>query len=122
MLSYNQAFYDLKKSLQQLYDAQALAIVDEHVLQLFGNASADQYGNWLCLERAGRGRSSDGGWRGVVFVSASGLGLANGGGAPALRRAALDPRYHWGIPWPTSSHRQPKASICRERSAAYRAL
>jgi len=57
----------------------------------------------------------------LFFVSASRLGLSNGGGAVALRRTALDPRYHWGIPWPTLSHRQPKASICGKRSAAYRA-
>ena len=94
---------------QQLYVAPALAAVDEHVRQFFGHAAADQHDNRLCLERAGSVRSGDGGRRSVDFVPASRLGLVDGGGAAAFRRAAGDPRDRRRISRPALSDGQPES-------------
>src|SRR6516165_101089 len=87
--------------------APALAFMDEHVRELFGNASADQYSNRLRLERARSCRGGYGAWRGAALFAAGRLGLANGRGAAAFRCTAIDPRDHRRIPWPTLSDREP---------------
>src|SRR3984893_5595468 len=91
--------------------------MDEHVCQFFGHAFADQYVYRHYSERVWGSWRSDRGRRGAVSVATTGLGVANGGGSSAFRRAALDPRKRRRISGPTVPDRQSETPIHSERSA-----